>query len=467
MTDGPRFPRNLIEILPVPIRLPLLAGMIVFLAAVGTTQIALTFKNAEADRQTERLARVYLDGLAAAVADDVRTRDWLAVERRFRAAFQAQEGVREAALYLAEVGGHVLARAAARPELESLGPPPGEQPFVLDSDAGILWAARTDARDPRLVLIAALDVSPLLEARRQLFAAIVLLDLAIAAASSVFAYLFLRRTSRTIDGLLALLQAAGRGSAIRVPTTTADRRVAPLLAAYNEMADALIERERLRNEIAKRTQAAALGRLAATMAHEVRNPLGGMATAVATLRKYGDRPEVRDESLGFLERGIETIDVIVSRMLNLHRPPEERRLSQADLEDLRILLAPYATKRELRLAWQIDLPSRIAVGAVGVRQVLLNLLLNACAASPPHGTVLFVARVENGNLVCEIADQGPGMDEARIRQLAGQDVATGAGERLGLEAVVTLLGDLEGAAEVERGPGGGTMVRLRIPLEKA
>lgn len=459
--------RSFFGFVPVAIRLPLLAGAIVFLAAVGTTQIALTFQTDEADRQTERLARVYLDGLAASIADDARTGDWAAVERRFRAAFLAQEGVREVALYVSRRDGTLLARASDRAELAPFDATLAARPFVLDVAAGVLWASR--AADDGLVLTAALDVSPLIDARRRLFGGIVLLDLAIAAACSVLAYLVLRRTNRTTDGLLALLQAAGRGAARRIPPqaiASADRQTAPLLAAYNEMADALDEREKLRAEIARRTQSAALGRLAATMAHEVRNPLGGLATAVGTLRKYGERAEVREESLAFLARGIETIDVIVSRMLNLHRPEDERRLSRADFDDLRGLVAPALARREISLAWRVDLPERVALGASGVRQVLLNLLLNACAASPPRGTVAFTARIEDCDLVCDIADEGPGMEDARIRQLAGMDAAPNAGERLGLDAVVALLGDLEGAAEVARGTGGGTTIRLRIPLEK-
>jgi signal transduction histidine kinase len=469
MRTGVAIIQSVLDLVPVAIRLPLLAGVIVFLAAVGTTQIALTFQTDEADRQTERLARVYLDGLAAAIADEVQTGDWAAVERRFLAAFQAQEGVREVALYLSRADGTVLARAAERPALSPFDPAIAARPFVVDAEAGLLWASRTAASNDRLFLTAALDVLPLFEARRRLFGGIVLLDLAIAAMCSVLAYFLLRRTNRTTDGLLALLQSAGRGAARRIPPQAiagADRQTAPLLAAYNDMADALDEREKLRAEIARRTQAAALGRLAATMAHEVRNPLGGLATAVGTLRKFGDRAEVRGESLAFLERGIETIDSIVSRMLNLHRPEEERRLSRIDFEDLRGLVAPALVKRGLTLSWRVDLPERIALGASGVRQVLLNLLLNACAASPLRGTVSFVAHIEDSDLICGIADEGPGMEEARIRQLTGMDSAPHSGERLGLDAVVSLLGDLEGTAEVARAPGGGTAIHLRIPLEK-
>jgi two-component system, OmpR family, sensor kinase len=456
-----------LEFLPVAIRLPLLAGLIVFAAAIGTTQIALTVENREADRQTERLARVYLDGLAASIGDDARRGDWATVERRLHAAFEAQEGVRELALHVLDASGRALASATAAQKVAPTDDfAHAERPIVLDPISGVLWASRSlDAGGTRL--LAALDIAPIIDARRRLFWSIVAFDLLVAAACALLAYFLLRRINRTTDGLLALMQAAGRGATARISPAAvarADRRTAPILEAYNEMADALREREGMRAEMARRSQAAALGRLAATMAHEVRNPLGGLATAVATLRKYGDRSEARAESLDFLARGIDTIDSIVSRMLNLHRPEDERRLAPADFEDLRLLLAPVAEKRALRVVWCVKVPERLVLGATGVRQVLLNLLLNACAASPLRGTVTFAARVEGGELACEIVDEGSGMQDSRIRQLVGAAGADEPGARLGLDAVVTLLGDLNGAAQVDRGDGGGTRVRLRIPL---
>jgi signal transduction histidine kinase len=458
--------------IPAPVRLPALAGVIVFVVAVGTTQLALTLESRESDRKTEQLARVYLDGLAAAIAGPVRAGDWAEVERRFRAAFGEQEGVAETALLLIASDGRTLTRVATRDG----EPPParhvtGLQPaFSLDERAGLAWASRAVAGQADLRLVATLDIAPLLSARRQVFWGVVLLDLVIAALCALLASLILRRINRPTEALLALMQEAARGSRQRVPmqiVADADRGVAPVLNAYNEMIDGLAERERLRADIAERSRAAALGQLAATMAHEVRNPLGGLSTAVATLRKFGDDAAVRTESLDFLGRGIDQIDSIVTRMLNIHRPEDERRLTRADFEDLRLLVRPAAAKKGLRLDWSLALPESFAVGASGVRQVLLNLLLNACAASPREGTVTLTAAVEGDALVCTVSDQGQGMEPSRVAQLVGGRAAEPMPRRLGLDTVVSLLGSLEGAASVEAGPDGGSRVRISIPLAGA
>lgn len=454
--------------LPLALRLPLLAAIIVFAAATGTTHLALYFKDRAADRQTERLAQVYLDGLAAAIADDAIAGDWTAVERRFAAAFGVQEGVAEAALLALDRNGTSLAAV----DRGAIRPPPGlaAARIAYDEAARMLWAARELPPDGANSLIVALDIGPVRDAQRNLLLAVMALDFVIAFLSGLAAYFLLRRINRTTDGVLALLQSAGTGALRRVPATLvagADARTAPLLAAYNRMADALVEREKLRADIAERGQAAALGRLAATMAHEVRNPLGGLATAVATLRKFGDDPKVRADSLEFVARGIDTIDAIVARIMNFHRPEDERRLTRADFTDLRLLLAPAMRNRDLRLDWRVDIPDTLALGASGVRQVLLNLLLNACAASPEGGTVAFLARIDGDKLHCTIVDQGPGMDATRIEQLLGRNASPPGAPRLGLDAVVSLLGDLEGAAHVERGTTGGTTVAIAIPLREA
>lgn len=241
----------------------------------------------------------------------------------------------------------------------------------------------------------------------------------------------------------------------------ADPRTAQVLAAYNRMVDGVRERERLAAELAERDQAAALGRLAATVAHEVRNPLGGLATAVSTLRRFGDRPEVREESLAFLERGIGALDRIVTSTLNVYRPEDDRRLTRSDLEDLRHLLRPAAERAGVAVEFELDLPSEdVALGSGGVRQVLLNLLLNACAATPPGGRVGLHVSVEGEELVCEVSDEGQGLDPARL----GPAAPGAPSRRLGLDVVVGLLGSLDARASVAARPAGGTLIRLAIPL---
>ncbi|TAD90219.1 MAG: sensor histidine kinase [Alphaproteobacteria bacterium] len=455
------------------VRLPLVAALIVFVVAIASTHLALRLENREADRQTELLAKVYLDGLEAATREAVSLRDWQTVEGRFRAAFGSQEGVSEVLLLLLAPDLAPVARVSVA---DTIQPPPsiarGEARFVIDSAAGLAWTSRRVGGAAEYRVIAALDIQPMLAGRQRLALMIAVIDLMVASLCGLAAYVVLRHLNRPIEGLLALLRDS-QGTPRPLPEAVvvrAGRTLQPVFIAFNAMVEGLRERERLKADIADRTKTAALGRLAATIAHEVRNPLGGLATAVTTLRKFGDRPDVRQESLEFLDRGIQSIDALVTRTLNLYRPEEERRLGPEDLRDLCLLVAPAATKREVTVEPAIDLPVAVDVAASGVRQVLLNLLLNAVAATPPGGQVCLQAWIETiepggPHLAVVVSDQGSGMDHAHIRRLVGDADSPAASRRLGIDTVVALLGDLQARASVQPSPRGGTAVRVDIPLE--
>lgn len=462
-----------VGVLPPALRLPAAAGAIVFAVAVGTTQLALQITNREADRQLEQLGQVYLDGLAASLRAGLESRDAAYLTERMARAFVEQRGVVERALFAFAPDGALIAQhgdpAIPTVTVAALG----RDAWRLDAASRTAWATRVveGTGGPVGQVVAALDVSPMLSARTRLAWGVVLLDLALAGLAALLTWAVLRHLGRPLRSLVEALSDAARQSPAPLPETVlaqADLRSAAVLRAYNRMAEGVRERERLAAELADREQAAALGRLAATIAHEVRNPLGGLATAVSTLRRYGADAEVREESLAFLDRGIAALDRIVTSTLTLYRADEDRPLSRADLEDLLHLARPVAERRGVALALALDFPEgEIAPGSSGVRQVLLNLLLNACEATPPGGAVELRAHREEGNLICEIADTGPGLDPAQSERLTGAIPEATTRKRLGLGVVVGLLGTLDARASVTERPGGGTTIRLTIPVGRS
>lgn len=451
-------------LIPPALRLPIAAGLMVFVVGVGTTQVALRIENHGQDAHLEVLGQVYLDGLMANVRPYIEGGNAREVEQRFARAFAEQYGIAERGLFAFGEDGRLIARYGdlsldARMAASALGG------FRIDQDEGIAWIGRPVGGTPA-TLVVALDVSGILAARTRLLVSVVLVDLVIALLCGLLAYGILGRMMRPVRTLLDHMRAQSPDSPSPLPEEEAatDSGTRLLFQAYNRMAEGVGERARLERELAGREQAVALGRLAAAMAHEVRNPLGGLAAAVSTIRRFGGDPQARSEALGLLERGIETIDRIVGSSLDLYRGPDDRPLSRQDLDDLKHLARPEAERRGVTLDWRIDLPDSVNLGAVGVRQVLLNLILNACAATPPGGRVGLSAHLSPDGLVCEVSDEGPGMDLSQAARLTGEGAVPDGARRLGMDVVVGLLGTLDGRATVDSAPDRGTSVRIAIPL---
>jgi two-component system NtrC family sensor kinase len=156
----------------------------------------------------------------------------------------------------------------------------------------------------------------------------------------------------------------------------------------NRMTDHLLDAQ---SQLVRAEKLATVGRLAAGIAHEIGNPLGGATTFLEVLRRRGAEPEV----VGALNRELERIDKIVRSLLDYARPREEalqpvdvRVVLSAALELLRAQGALHATRAEL------DLPGLLppVLGrAHELEQAVVNLLLNAVDAAP-HGTLILGAR---------------------------------------------------------------------------
>lgn len=450
--------------LPLATRLPLLAGACAFLAAVATTQVAIRALSAEAEREAARLGEVYLDGLAAAVLPALTAGDPVALAAALDRALGFQQGVRERRIVVARPDGTPLAEAGL-PDDPAFPAPFTRGIGALSWERGpggdTVWVQRAL---PGAILAAKLDFAGAAARRERLGLVLLGLDIVLGGLAALAAALLTRRALSPFMTVARALERAGAGDFAPIPTAARPepRTEAGRLAnAFDLMATRLAERERLAVRLAEQEQSAVLGRLAATVAHEVRNPLAGMLTAIETARRFGDNAEARNEALGLLERGLRQIEGVVQATLAQHRGEAARPLSATDLEDLRVLLAPEARRRGVALAWEVALDTPFPTDALPVRQALLNLLLNAVAASPAGGTVSLAARVaEAGDLLIEIADQGAGLPaEAR----ASLDGGAGAGRGLGLGVVMAQLGRLDGGIEVDSAADSGTVIRIHLP----
>lgn len=174
---------------------------------------------------------------------------------------------------------------------------------------------------------------------------------------------------------------------------------------------------------------------------------------------------VRRTSLGLLRRGLHGIrDVVRATLVTYKGGSDPTLLSHRDVEDLRFLVHHQTSSRNLDLDWRNELTGTVRVDGSAIRQAALNLLLNACATSPPNGCVRFHVEVEDGALTITIADQGPGMPVqfSELLNQAARDMpppqgSTGLGVWTAARLVAQLGGSIRAASRTS-----GTEIVIRV-----
>ncbi|MCE4226254.1 HAMP domain-containing histidine kinase [Methylobacterium sp. C25] len=468
--------------LPVAAKLPVV--VVVFMASVATI-VSWQVLDRLDEAQTRRLrdvAAAHLDGLAAALTDPVIREDVWEVYDALDRSRQDHAGLRPTDTVVASRDDRIIAASdpktfrswAALPS-QFLTEAAPAQALGIRTDGGKALAKRnlSSGGQPVGTVYATFDLAPLAAERRAVQWTLLATNLGITVGLAILAWLTVRHMTRSLRTLSRHLQAEPGDGIVPIPTEEARRVGAEgrhLYAAFNAMAEAVRERQVLARRLAEEERHASLGRLASGMAHEINNPLGGLFTAIDTLKAHGDRPDVRRRSLDLVERGLKGIRDVVRATLVTHRiDREERDLAPADLDDLRLLVGPEIGRRGLVLTWDNALDRPVAVPAMPLRQVVLNLLLNAAQATPPDGEVSLAAIVDDDVLIITVWDAGPGLDGHGQAVLAGREdggTAGGPGNGLGLPLVRRLVIEMGGTVASTIRDAGGTAVRVAVPVRR-
>jgi len=270
-------------------------------------------------------------------------------------------------------------------------------------------------------------------------------------------------------GLLLLARAGG------APLAAADR------ALVRDLADgvlALLARRRLEDDLsaarallAQADRLSTLGTLAAGIAHEIRNPLVSVRTFIQLVPERLHDEEFRT---GFRELAlaeIERICGLITELLAFSRPSAAERepvdVSALVAQTLRLLDAE-AHKRGVALRAEVagDVPA-VQADEAQLKQVVLNVVLNAIQASPSRSAV--VVRTGAGastGAVIEVEDAGPGIPEERAARIFDPFFTTKeAGSGLGLFIAQRIVTDHGGSIDARPRAGGGTMFAIRLPAD--
>ncbi|HPK71798.1 MAG TPA: ATP-binding protein [Vicinamibacterales bacterium] len=276
-----------------------------------------------------------------------------------------------------------------------------------------------------------------------------------------------RAERRTLARSMLSLAAALTLGVLAIAFVLLRRRYGALSVRHARAEEALRRRDRL----------AAMGELASTVAHEVRNPLNAIGMTAQRLRHEftggggapAQDPNELEELLDVLSGETRRIDRIVQQFLDYARPPRlaPRRASLRDavLEAAERQHARAAT-RGVTIVAEAESAGEAVFDADQLKQALDNLVRNAVDASPDGGRVVLAARPHAGGHVIEVTDEGTGIPPdvlPRIFDLYFTTKADGTG--VGLAVTHQIVDAHRGRIDVESAPGRGTRMSVHLPAD--
>ena len=463
--------------LPVTLRVPLVTAALMILLGLVASQSVLSTLGRVQDARLAETARLHVEGLSVALGPSVLRQDVWEVYDILDRARAGSEGQRLLLTVVADERGHVLAATDPRRA------PIGEDARIFEIGAAAPEAVRMTG-DPVLrvtaplqyqgrtigSVVTELNVTDLLAERRNVTLWLLVGNALATAVLAFGGWLAVARILRPVGALVQAMDASG-GAPRPIPGAEiphGDPGLARLIETYNQMTTAVGERAEAERRLADRERFVSLGRLSSSLAHEINNPLGGLLNAADTIHTYADRPEVVRQSAELVQRGLGHLRDVTRAILDQNRLDRAGQpLRPEDLEDLRLLFEPEAQSRSQVLAWHVQAGAAALAGqpAAPVRQVALNLLLNAGAAAGVNGRVGLTLANGGDGLSITVSNTGAAMTEADLaRLMASGPLPPGGG--VGLRLVHDIVEGLGGRLHHER-TDGQTLIRVDLPSRGA
>jgi PAS domain S-box-containing protein len=228
----------------------------------------------------------------------------------------------------------------------------------------------------------------------------------------------------------------------------------------------ITELKSLQERLVMTEKMAALGEVAAKVAHEIRNPLVSVGGFARRLEKKleGGLKEYAD----IIAKEVERLEVILSEILGFVkeiRIVKETVDPNKLIEEVISLIKSEIDERGITLVREIGESTEIYVDPSRIKEALLNILSNAVQSIGDSGTIFIKTYVKDNNAVVEIRDTGEGIAEENLPFIFNPFFTTKkTGTGLGLTITHRIIEEHKGGIEVESKPGKGSMFRVFIPL---
>jgi len=260
---------------------------------------------------------------------------------------------------------------------------------------------------------------------------------------------------------------------------TAMISVSPLQGVEGEILGVLgiardmTETKKLEQQIRNSEKLASVGKLAAGVAHEVNNPLGGILNCLYNLRKGGLSPMRQEEYWASMEHGVRRVQKIVRQLLDFsqqHQPDFSPTQINQIIDQVLVLTTHLFAPNRIRLETVLGhgLPS-LMIDRHMIEQVLMNLILNAVQAMKNGGVLTIRTSVVEGICRVEVRDSGAGISPSVLPHVFDPFFTTkseGEGTGLGLSVNLGIVERHGGKILVESEVGIGTTFTLCLPVSR-
>jgi len=233
--------------------------------------------------------------------------------------------------------------------------------------------------------------------------------------------------------------------------------------SFQQMLNELVEKDQMEKKMLASERLAAVGRLAAGVAHEINNPLGGMLNALNTFRRYSDTDDLGKETLALLERGLQQIRETVSALL-VEANPRSHPVTSQDIEDVRKLLLLDVNRKRIELEWFNGLDRSVALPSTPIRQILINLSLNAIQETEEGGVITCRVAIDGDTFSMAVHNAGSEISRDRLNRLFEPFSDEAVGNGLGLWVTYQLIQQMNGSIDVQYTEG-KTIFTVELPVQ--
>lgn len=234
------------------------------------------------------------------------------------------------------------------------------------------------------------------------------------------------------------------------------------------------EQRRIEKHLAQTEKLASIGQLASGVAHEINNPLGVIQCYSNLIAKSQPPGKQVHKDIEVIRKHTDQCKSVITALLNFARISEPQKTEtdiQICVEEVLTVIEPQIKKEGVSV--HLDFPNnlpRLTVDGAKIKQVLMNLLLNALQAMPHKGNIYIRATVKEGKnlLAILITDTGQGIADKHIHRIFDPFFTTkdsGKGTGLGLSVSYGIVKQHGGEIEVESIPGKGSTFTILLPLE--